>query len=143
MVAWDLADFVFEKYLKNPTQYRSCSAFAPIANPLNCEWGKKAFAGYFGNDNRSKWAEHDATELIKKHDGKLDILIDVGTGGDFYKQGQLLPENLVEASRSRDGVEKGGNGGVNLRFQEGYDHSYYFISTFAADHVDHAARYLV
>lgn len=81
--------------------------------------------------------------MIKKHDGKLDILIDVGTGDDFFKQGQLLPENLVEAARGRAGVEDGGDGGVNLRFHEGYDHSYYFISTFAADHVDHAAKYLV
>lgn len=67
-------------FLKNPGKYQSVSAFAPIANPSNCDWGKKAFAGYFGDEDQSKWAEHDATELVKKWDGDkfpLDILVDV------------------------------------------------------------------
>jgi S-formylglutathione hydrolase FrmB len=63
--------------LKNPGKYKSVSAFAPIANPSNCDWGKKAFSGYFGEDQKEKWAEHDATELIKKWKGPLDMLIDV------------------------------------------------------------------
>lgn len=65
------------QFLKNPGMYKSVSAFAPIANPINCDWGKKAFSGYFGEDQKEKWAEHDASELIKKWKGDLDVLIDV------------------------------------------------------------------
>lgn len=61
--------------MKNPGKYKSVSAFAPIANPSNCDWGKKAFNGYFGQD-KSKWAEHDATELVKKWGSPLEALID-------------------------------------------------------------------
>ena len=57
--------------------YKSVSAFAPISNPINCDWGKKAFSGYFGEDQQQKWKEHDASELIKQWKGPLDILIDV------------------------------------------------------------------
>jgi len=121
-------------YLKNPGKYKSVSAFSPIANPSNCQWGQKAFSGYFGEENKGKWAEHDATELVKKWDGPLEVLIDVGTGDNFYKQGQLLPENFVQAAKEV-GVDKG----VKLRMQPEYDHSYYFISTFADDHVEWAA----
>jgi S-formylglutathione hydrolase len=65
-------------YLKNPGKYKSVSAFAPIANPLKCPWGEKAFKGYFGDDWQSTGAEHDSTELLKKwKEGNLDILIDV------------------------------------------------------------------
>ncbi|KAI4217090.1 MAG: hypothetical protein LQ351_000399 [Letrouitia transgressa] len=122
-------------FLKNPGKYKSVSAFAPIANPSNCDWGKKAFGGYFGAENKDKWAEHDATELVGSWQGEpLDILIDVGTADNFYKQGQLLPENFVQAAQ--------GKGKVNLRWQEGYDHSYFTMASFADDHVNHAARYL-
>ena len=136
-------------FLRNPGKYKSISAFAPISNPSECPWGQKvllfpkliwqqAFSGYFGESNKSKWAEHDATELIKKYKGpKPDILIDVGTSDNFYQQGQLLPEHFVAAAKS-----VGLGDSVNLRFQAGYDHSYYFISTFAEDHVAHAAKYL-
>lgn len=64
------------KFLRNPGKYKSVSAFAPISNPSNCPWGQKAFNGYFGDD-QAKWREHDATELIKKWSGPLDVLIDV------------------------------------------------------------------
>jgi len=121
-------------YLKNPGKYKSVSAFSPITNPSNCQWGQKAFSGYFGEENKGKWAEHDATELVKKWDGPLEVLIDVGTGDNFYKQGQLLPENFVQAAKEA-GVDKG----IKLRMQPEYDHSYYFISTFADDHVEWAA----
>jgi S-formylglutathione hydrolase len=57
--------------------YKSVSAFAPIANPINCDWGKKAFKGYFGEDQQQKWKEHDATELVKQWKGPLEMLIDV------------------------------------------------------------------
>jgi len=123
-------------YLKNPGMYRSVSAFAPIANPSNCPWGQKAFSGYFGEDQKSKWSEHDATELLPKYPHDTDILIDVGTGDNFYKQGQLLPENLEKAAKSA-------GKGVSVRYQDGYDHSYFFISSFAGDHVEHAAKYLL
>lgn len=124
-------------FLKNPGHYKSVSAFAPIANPSKCPWGEKAFGGYFGDDQKQKWAEHDATELVKKWKGPLDILIDVGTGDNFYKQEQLLPENFMEAAKSA-GVDKG----IKLRMQPDYDHSYYFMSTFADDHVEWAAKAL-
>ncbi|KAI4206173.1 MAG: hypothetical protein LQ346_001234 [Caloplaca aetnensis] len=123
-------------FLKNPGKYRSVSAFAPIANPINSDWGRKAFGGYFGEDDKVKWAEHDATELVKSWMGDpLDILIDVGTADNFYKQGQLLPENFEKAAE--------GKGRVNIRWQDGYDHSYFTMATFADDHVNHAARYLL
>ena len=65
------------QFLKNPGKYKSVSTFAPIANPSNCPWGEKAFGGYFGTDNKAKWSEHDATELVKKWQGRLEALIDV------------------------------------------------------------------
>ncbi|XXH04998.1 hypothetical protein Hte_011422 [Hypoxylon texense] len=125
-------------YLKNPGQYRSVSAFAPIANPSQCPWGEKAFSGYLGAENKEEWKKHDATELVKGWKGKGDLkaLVDVGTGDNFYKQGQLLPENFEKA------VKEAGVEGLVLRYQPDYDHSYYFMSTFAGDHVDHAAKYL-
>ncbi|KAK4987572.1 hypothetical protein LTR66_006306 [Elasticomyces elasticus] len=144
-------------FLKNPGKYRSVSAFAPISNPINCPWGEKAFKGYFGEDQQQKWKEHDASELVKQWKGPLDILIDVsqtnvylnsqltipshpaqGTGDNFYKQGQLLPENFVKAAK-----ESGDDKKVELRMQPDYDHSYFFISTFADDHVEHAAKHLL
>ncbi|KAI4203661.1 MAG: hypothetical protein LQ350_001662 [Teloschistes chrysophthalmus] len=123
-------------FLKNPGKYKSVSAFAPIANPSNCDWGKKAFGGYFGAENKAKWAEHDATELVKGWKGDpLDILIDVGTADNFYRQGQLLPENFEKAAE--------GMGKVNIRWQDGYDHSYFTMASFADDHVNHAASFLL
>ena len=74
--------------------------------------------------------------MLKKFEGETDILIDVGTGDNFYKQGQLLPENFEKAAK-----EAGKK--VTVNYRDGYDHSYFFISTFASDHVEHAARYLV
>lgn len=99
-------------YLKNPGLYKSVSAFAPIANPSLCPWGEKAFTGYLGPD-REKWKAHDATELIGKWKGKhVNMLVDVGTGDNFYRQGQLLPENFEKAANEA-GVE-----GFILRYQE-------------------------
>src|ERR1700712_5145065 len=88
-------------FLKNPGMFKSVSAFAPISNPVNCPWGEKAFTGYLGDD-KAAWKKHDATELVKAWKGdRLDILIDVGTGDNFYKQKQLLPENFAEAAKER------------------------------------------
>lgn len=125
-------------FLKNPGKYKSCSAFAPIANPINCPWGEKAFKGYFGEGDQAKWKEHDATELLNNWKGKdLELLIDVGTGDNFYKQGQLLPENFEKAAKEA-GVDKG----VQVRMQPDYDHSYFFMASFADDHVAWAAKAL-
>ncbi|KAI2637546.1 carbohydrate esterase family 1 protein [Xylaria nigripes] len=127
-------------YLKNPGLFKSVSAFAPICNPALCPWGQKAFAGYLGDEDRGVWTLHDATALVAGPEWKSEdmrALIDVGTGDNFYKQGQLLPENFEKA------VKENGVTGVTVRYQENYDHSYFFISTFAQDHVDHAAKYLL
>lgn len=93
--------------------YKSVSAFAPISNPINCPWGQKAFKGYLGEDEES-WKGHDATELLKgwKGEGKFETLIDVGTGDNFYKAGQLLPESLEKVAKEK------GFGGVEVRYQE-------------------------
>lgn len=100
-------------FLKNPGMFKSVSAFAPISNPVNCPWGEKAFTGYLGDD-KAAWKKHDATELVKAWKGdRLDILIDVGTGDNFYKQKQLLPENFAEAAK-----ESGNDKGLVIRYQD-------------------------
>jgi S-formylglutathione hydrolase len=98
-------------FLKNPGMYKSVSAFAPICNPSKCPWGEKAFKGYLGEDKEA-WKAHDATELVGKWEGELDVLIDVGTGDNFYKQGQLLPENFEKACKDA------GKKGLVLRYQD-------------------------
>jgi len=120
-------------HLKNPGKYTSCSAFAPICNPTQVPWGEKAFKGYLGSVEAG--AEYDATELVKKYSGpKPTILIDQGTA-DGFLQNQLKPENFAAAADKA-------NYPVQVRMQPLYDHSYYFISTFMRDHVDHHARSL-
>jgi len=120
-------------FLKNPGAYQSVSAFSPICNPTQCPWGEKAFNGYLGSVEAGK--EYDATELISKYTGpKSEILIDQGTSDAFLKE-QLKPERLTAAA------DKVGHP-VHLRMQPLYDHSYYFISTFMRDHIDHHARAL-
>lgn len=122
-------------YLKNRALYRSCSAFSPICNPTECAWGKKAFEGYFATGFK-EGAQHDATLLLKDTTDEPNILIDSGTADDFYKQGQLLPENFANVAKEK-GFSK-----VQVRLQDGYDHSYYFISTFAEDHIQYHAKFL-
>ncbi|ODQ51373.1 S-formylglutathione hydrol [Saitoella complicata NRRL Y-17804] len=125
-------------FLRNPGKYKSVSAFSPIVNPINCQWGQKAFSGYFGAENKSKWSEHDATELISSLGDKAaslpEILIDQGLADNFYPD-QLLTKNFEKAAKEA-GVK------ANVRYQDGYDHSYFFISTFAEEHVKHHAKYL-
>jgi S-formylglutathione hydrolase len=105
-------------FLKNPGMYKSVSAFAPITNPSNCPWGEKAFKGYLGED-RENWKKHDASELLKGwKKGAFEALIDVGTGDNFYKQGQLLPENFEKAAK-----ESGNDKGLVLRYQDVSDAS--------------------
>lgn len=119
--------------LKNPGRYQSLSAFAPIANPLNCPWGEKAFTRYLGED-RSRWREWDACALIAEAKERLPILVDQGDRDDFLVT-QLRPE-VLQASAQAAGHQ------LTLRLQPGYDHSYYFIATFIEDHLRHHARAL-
>ncbi|XP_071571661.1 S-formylglutathione hydrolase-like isoform X2 [Temnothorax nylanderi] len=123
--------------LKNPGMFRTVSAFAPICNPILCQWGKKAFSGYLGgSEDNAAWKDWDATELAIKYKGPvLDILIDQGKEDTFLKQDQLLPENLLNAAKD-NGIA------LTLRFQDGYDHSYYFIATFIEEHFKHHMKYL-
>ncbi|KAK9709772.1 hypothetical protein K7432_008800 [Basidiobolus ranarum] len=122
--------------LKNPGKYKSVSAFSPIANPINCPWGKKAFSGYLG-ENQEAWNEYDASELVKKYNGPaLNILIDQGSEDQFYKDQQLLTENFDSACKLKR-VEN-----VDIRIQPNYDHSYWFIHTFIEDHLNHHAKFL-
>ncbi|KAK9370477.1 Alpha/Beta hydrolase protein [Lipomyces kononenkoae] len=123
-------------FLKHPDKYKSTSAFAPIANPSKCPWGEKAFSGYLAT--KDEWAKHDATELIKTYRGRdLDIFISCGLADEFFKAGQLLIDNFVAAAK-----EVGRGNQVTVRYVPDYDHSYYFISTFAQEHVEHAAKHL-
>ncbi|KAK0753046.1 Alpha/Beta hydrolase protein [Schizothecium vesticola] len=124
-------------YLRHPGMYQSCSAFAPIVNPTECAWGVKAFRGYLGKE-REAWKEHDAAELVRRLErGKeLRVLVDQGKGDQFYKEGQLRTEELEFA------VAVAGVKGVEVRYQEGYDHSYFFMATFSEEHVEFAAKAL-
>jgi len=120
--------------LKNPSSYKSVSAFSPICNPVQCDWGKGCFGAYLGNDTNT-WENYDATALVESGAKVSDILIDQGTGDEFYDEKQLLPENLQAA------CEKAGQA-VTLRMQDGYDHSYHFIATFIDEHIAYHAKAL-
>jgi S-formylglutathione hydrolase len=119
--------------LKHPQQYRSLSAFAPIAAPIQSAWGMKAFTGYLGA-YRAAWSQYDATELVKA--GKRfasGILVDQGTADKFLAE-QLKPELLASACRTAGQP-------MTLNMREGYDHGYFFIQTFIGEHIAwHAQR---
>ena len=118
--------------LRNPGRFRATSAFAPIVAPARVPWGQKAFRGYLGDDP-SDWAAYDACALIEAGARLPGILVDQGTADGFLDE-QLRPDLLADAC-SKAGID------LTLRMQEGYDHSYYFISSFMADHLRwHAAR---
>ena len=118
--------------LRNPDKFRSVSALAPIVSPLNCPWGEKALGGYLG-ENRSAWREYDACALIEDGARLPALLIDQGEADNFLHE-QLKTGLLVMACR-KAGIP------ATIRMQPGYDHSYYFISTFLAEHVAwHAER---
>jgi S-formylglutathione hydrolase len=120
--------------LKNPANYRSVSAFAPICNPVNAGWGKTCFGAYLGDDINT-WQAYDATALITSGASVADILIDQGRADEFYDEQQLLPENFQAA------CDKAGQA-LTLRFQDGYDHSYHFIATFIGEHIAYHAQAL-
>jgi len=118
--------------LRNPGRFRSTSAFAPIVAPSQVPWGEKALTRYTGED-RQAWREYDATALIEDGARLPDLLVDQGTADNFLDE-QLKPHLLEEACRAAGIL-------ATIRLQEGYDHSYFFISTFMADHIAwHAER---
>ena len=120
--------------LKNPQAYQSISAYSPICNPINCPWGQKAFNGYLGSDQTS-WAQYDSSELMKNATVKIPMLVDQGSDDNFLVE-QLKPESLIEAAKVQQYP-------LILRMQEGYDHSYFFISSFIEDHLRFHAKHLI
>ena len=118
--------------LRNPERFRSTSAFSPIVSPLSCPWGEKALGGYLGTD-RSAWREYDACALIADGARLPDLLVDQGEADGFLAE-QLKTDLLVKTCEQARQP-------ATIRMQPGYDHSYYFISTFMAEHIAwHAAR---
>lgn len=120
--------------LKNPNLYRSVSAFSPIVNPIRVPWGQKAFEGYLGED-KSLWNKYDACELLSagaRHVAPL--FIDQGLEDDFYEN-QLCTKNIEKILKNIDQKSE-------IKYREGYDHSYYYISTFIEEHVLFHAKYM-
>lgn len=120
-------------HLKNPDLYKSCSAFSPITNPSNVPWGVKALTGYLG-ENREHWSQYDATDLVIAKPSSAMLLIDQGRADNFLEE-QLDPNTFLAA------CDKMGQP-VSYRWQDGYDHSYYFIASFIEDHLRHHAAVL-
>ena len=119
-------------FFKYPDLYQSVSAFSPIVAPSQLSWGQKAFKGYLGDDEM-EWREHDACELVANSQKKnVEILIDQGLGDNFLEE-QLKPELFKNACAQ---VEQK----LNLRLQDGYNHSYFFIQSFIGDHLRHHAQ---
>jgi S-formylglutathione hydrolase len=112
--------------LRNPGRFRSTSAFAPIVSPLNCPWGEKALGGYLGPD-RAKWREYDAVALIEDGARLPDLLVDQGAADPYL--GEQLKTGLLEDATRAAGMP------ATIRMQDGYDHSYFFVSTFIAEHI--------
>lgn len=127
-------------FLTQPKKYKSISAFALISNPSIVQWGEKNFGNYLGNDDKQNWYKYDPTHLIKQYtttnDYQPSILIHQGLNDNFYAD-QLKPENFVKAAK-----EANYKGEIDLRLVDGYDHLYFFISSFVEDHAKHHAKYL-
>ena len=119
--------------LRNPERFRSISAFSPIVAPIQSPWGEKAFSRYLGDD-RSTWAQCDAVSLIEEGARPAALLVDQGTADDFLSE--QLKTGLLALACRKAGID------AAIRMQEGYDHSYFFISTFMAEHVAWHARHL-
>lgn len=119
--------------LRNSDRYTSISAFSPITNPTQCPWGEKAFSAYLGDD-REQWKQYDAVELIKSKGQTLPIRVDQGLADGFLEE-QLKPENL------KDAINEVNSGGT-VHLHDGYDHSYYFISSFIEAQLRFHAKYL-
>mgnify|MGYP000317678409 FL=1 len=119
--------------LRNPTSFTSVSAFSPIANPSNCPWGQKAFTAYLG-ENKADWSEYDASKLMSVATQHVPALVDQGMADNFLEQ-ELMPDSLTKAAIKN-------NYPLELRKQPGYDHSYYFITSFIENHLRFHAEYL-
>lgn len=118
--------------LRHPHRFRSISAFAPIASPMRCPWGERALDGYVGGD-RAQWRQYDACALIEDGARLPNLLVDQGEADNFLEE--QLQTHLLAQTCERAGQP------ATIRMQPGYDHSYYFISTFMDDHLRwHAAR---
>lgn len=120
--------------LRNPERFQSVSAFSPIANPVNCPWGQKAFATYLGKDTAT-WADYDASLLMRNTAGSVPALVDQGEADNFLEE-QLKPEALEAAAKARGYP-------LELNRREGYDHSYHFIASFVEDHLRFHAKHLI
>ncbi|WP_340108924.1 S-formylglutathione hydrolase [Pikeienuella sp. HZG-20] len=119
--------------LRNPERFRSVSAFSPIANPVDCPWGQKAFTAYLGED-AATWADYDASLLMRAAAGGVPALVDQGEADAFLDE-QLKPEALEAAAKAKGYP-------LQLNRREGYDHSYYFIASFIDDHLRFHAKHL-
>ena len=118
--------------LRGGERFRSVSAFSPVVSPINCPWGEKALGKYLGED-RGAWREYDACAMIADGARVPELLVEQGTADQFLEE-QLKPHLLQDAC-NKAGID------LTLNMREGYDHSYYFISTFLGDHVRwHAER---
>lgn len=112
--------------LRNPDRFASVSALSPICHPVNCPWGEKAFSNYLGKDKET-WKAHDAVLLMHSGSAQVPALVDQGTADNFLEE-QLGTESLVKAVSET-------NYPARIRYQEGYDHSYFFIASFIEDHL--------
>jgi len=119
--------------LKNPERFKSVSAFSPICSPLNCPWGEKVLSNYLGDD-RQTWKQYDAIELVKQAKQHVPVLVDQGDADNFLTE-QLKTQLLVSAGQVADYP-------MQIRMQPDYDHSYFFIATFIAEHIAFHARAL-
>lgn len=119
--------------LKNRDRFQSISAFAPICSPMHCSWGIKAFKAYLGND-QALWQQYDACYLIETLGSSCELLVDQGTEDEFLQK-QLQPDRLLKSCRHAKAL-------LNLRYQDGYDHSYFFIASFIEDHIKHHSQTL-
>nr|MBV6628711.1 S-formylglutathione hydrolase [Oceanococcus sp. HetDA_MAG_MS8] len=119
--------------LRNEQRFCSVSAFAPISSPTRCPWGQKALQAYLGDD-QTTWADYDASLLLEREGTSLPMLVDQGTADDFLQE-QLCPDYLQDAAQTA-------RSSLQLRMQEGYDHSYFFISSFIGEHLSFHAKHL-
>ena len=119
--------------LRNSQFYQSISAFSPISHPSVCPWGQKAFRAYLGS-NQADWQQYDACELLQQSHVELPILVDQGDNDQFLEE-QLYPHHLEAAAKKH-------NSNLKLRRHSGYDHGYYFIASFIADHLAFHAEHL-
>lgn len=119
--------------LKNPSSYKSVSAFSPIVSPMNCPWGHKALGLYIGDD-REQWKQYDSCELVRASEQHLPMLVDQGEADNFLAE-QLKTELLIKALQEAEYS-------AEVRMQPGYDHSYFFIASFIEDHIRFHAEHL-